>query len=144
MTSAPHSDDREKLIAEWQTLESAHPFGHELQNIFLMYMRRTSCPPCELMIDTVHSSQEMTPSEQRDDVSPPPQRFTRRARSSSNSKPPAGPSEPFERAVSTSAVISKPAGGETSLLAPDGPTDGQHPPPSDKMDPVFPASSSVQ
>ena len=120
MASPAFSSERESLIAAWQALGASQPLCEELQTLFLIHMRRSNGPPRDTTTNNAalpetrafSSSQESSPLL-------PPQRYTRRARSS-NGAPPMGPSQPTGV---TDAM--KPSGIDWANVAPApvGPTD---------------------
>jgi hypothetical protein len=119
------SREREALIAAWQALGTSQPLCEELQNLCLTHMRDRTTDTAVLTMRVAN------PSNQESAPLLPPQRYTRRSRSS-NIAPPKGPSKPTE---ATDTI--KPSDIEWTNVAPDGPTDGHQNAFREDMDKVF-------
>ena len=123
--------ERESLIAAWQALGASHPLCEELQTLCLIHMRRCNGPPRDMTTDNAALPESsMLLSTQEGSALPPPQRYTRRARSS-NRAPPMGPSK--------SLGVTQQSGIDWTNVAdaPHGPTDGHHNASREEMDQVF-------
>uniref|UniRef100_A0A7S0R134 Uncharacterized protein n=1 Tax=Cryptomonas curvata TaxID=233186 RepID=A0A7S0R134_9CRYP len=134
MASSASSSERESLIAAWQALGASQPLCEELQTLCLIHMRRCNGPPRDMATENAaHPETRMFLSSQESSTLLPPQRYTRRARSS-NMAPPMGPSK------STGVTdITKPSAIDwtNAAPAPHGPTDGHHDALREEMDQVF-------